>query len=78
MIQVVVGTNTNKATVNTAVTNTPATLLEQQNVKMTGANAFLNGAPLSPLDYSKSFAELGVADETKAMLIVAVKADSAA
>jgi len=77
MIQIKVGTNTKKTVVNTSVTMTPAALLEQEGVNMSGATAFLNGAPLSPLDYSKTFAELGVADESSAMLIAAVKADSA-
>lgn len=78
MVQVTIGTNMKKERVNTTVDVTPAELLTQYNVSTTGASVFLNGAALSPADYGKSLGALGVADETSAMLIAAVKAESAA
>lgn len=77
MIQITVGTNTRKTTVNTTIANTPANLLEENGVRVSGSTVFLNGAPLSPYDFSKTFEQLGVEDESRAMLIAAVKADSA-
>ena len=77
MIQIKIGTNTSKKTVNATIDVTPAELLTQQNVSTSGATVFLNGAPLSPADFGRSLGALGVQDETSAMLIAAVKADSA-
>ena len=78
MVQVTIGTNMKKERVNTTVDVTPAELLTQYNVSTTGASVSLNGAALSPADYGKSLGALGVQDETSAMLIAAVKAESAA
>ena len=78
MVQVTIGTNMKKERVNTTVDVTPAELLTQNNVSTTGASVSLNGAALSPADYGKSLGALGVQDETSAMLIAAVKAESAA
>lgn len=77
MIQIKVGTNTKKETVNAEVTSTPLQLLQAHDVNIAGASVSLNGTPLTTAQYDKTFAELGVADETAAMLIATVKADSA-
>lgn len=78
MVQITIGSNVKKQRVNTTVNATPAQLLTENNVSMTGASVFLNGVVLSPADFGKSLGELGVQDETSAMLIAAVKAESAA
>ena len=78
MINLTIGTNTERKTVLVQPTDVLANVLEENNVITTSAAIHLNGSLIPGCDLDQSFEELGVEDDTQAMLIAVVKADSAA
>lgn len=77
MIKVIVKNNTTRTEIVTEVTKTPANVLEEANVGVSGAMINLNGAHLSVTDLNASFESLGVADGATVNLNSIVKADGA-
>lgn len=78
MINLTIGTNTERKTVIVQPTETLADVLAANDVITTSAAIHLNGSLIPGCDMNCTFDELGVADDTSAMLIAVVKADSAA
>lgn len=77
MISLTIGTNTERKTVIVEPTNILADVLADNNVITASAAIHLNGSLIPGCDLHCTFEELGVEDETSAMLIAVVKADSA-
>lgn len=77
MINLTIGTNTERKTVIVEATDVLAEVLSNNNVMTSSAAIHLNGALIPGCDLSNTFEELGVEDDTSAMLIAVVKADSA-
>lgn len=77
MINLTLATTASKKNVLVRAAETPAEVLENNNVATSGATISLNMRVLSASDFGKTFADLGVADESEAMLSAVVKADSA-
>ena len=77
MVRLTIGTNTEKKTVTVEHTSTLRSAIEAAQVKVGNAALTLNGTQIPGVDIDRTFAELGVADETSAMLIAVIKADSA-
>ena len=78
MINLTIGTNTERKTVLVQPTEVLADVLEENNVITTSAAIHLNGSLIPGCDLGETFENLGVEDGTAAMLIAVVKADSAA
>jgi hypothetical protein len=78
MINLTIGTNTERRTVIVEPTETLASVLSANNVITSNAAIHLNGSLIPGCDMQCTFDELGVEDDTEAMLIAVVKADSAA
>lgn len=76
MIQVTIGTNTNRKKVNIPPETTIREVLEENEVNYSTANVHLDGASLQPGDMDKSFSDFGITDTCH--LIAVVKADNAA
>ena len=77
MINLTIGTNTERKTVVVEPTDVLGEVLEQNNVSTTSAAIHLNGSLIPGCDLGETFEDLGVEDDTQAMLIAVVKADSA-
>lgn len=77
MINLTIGTNTERKTVVVEPTDVLGEVLEQNNVNTTSAAIHLNGSLIPGCDLGETFEDLGVEDDTQAMLIAVVKADSA-
>jgi hypothetical protein len=75
MIQVTLGTNTNRKKVNVDPNTTLRTVLEDNEVNYSTATVHMDGASLQPGDLDKSFADFGITEST--YLIAVVKADNA-
>ena len=77
MINLTIGTNTERKTVIVSPEDVVGEVLAENNVNTTSAAIHLNGALIPGCDLDQSFEDLGVEDDTQAMLIAVVKADSA-
>ena len=77
MISLTIGTNTERKTVIVNPTDVLGDVLEENNVSTTSAAIHLNGSLIPGADLQETFEDLGVEDESNAMLIAVVKADSA-
>lgn len=75
MIQVTVGTNTQRNKITVDPDTTLRQVLEEQEVNYAVANVHLDGSALKPGDLDKSFADLGITDSC--YLIAVIKADNA-
>jgi hypothetical protein len=75
MLQVTIGTNTQRTRVLVSPDTTVRTVLEDNNVDYSVANVHLDGASLNPGDMDRSFADLGIIESC--YLIAVVKADNA-
>ena len=78
MINLTIGTNTERKTVVVEPTDTLQDVLRENNVNTGSAAIHLNGSLIPGCDLDQTFEDLGVEDDTQAMLIAVVKADSAA
>ena len=78
MINVTIGTNTERKSVIVEPSEVIADVLRENNVSTANAAIHLNGSLIPGCDLNCSFEELSVADGTDVMLIAVVKADSAA
>lgn len=77
MINLSIGTNTERKSVIVEPTQTLAEVLADNDVNVNGCALHLNGTLIAGADTEETFKALGVADGSKAMLIAVVKADSA-
>lgn len=77
MIQLTIGTNTERKNVIVEPGDTLADVLEANEVDYSHAALHLNGSLIAGCDTDQTFEELGVQDGKSAMLIAVVKADSA-
>ena len=77
MISLTIGTNTERKTVIVEPTEVLAEVLADNDVITSSAAIHLNGSLIPGCDLPCTFEELGVEDDTSAMLIAVVKADSA-
>ena len=77
MINLTIGTNTERKNVIVEPNAVLADVLQENNVSTTSAAIHLNGSLIPGCDLDQTFEELGVEDDTQAMLIAVVKADSA-
>lgn len=77
MINLTIGTNTERKTVIVAPDDCVRDVLEANDVSTASAAIHLNGSLIPGCDLDDTFEELGVEDDTSAMLIAVVKADSA-
>ena len=78
MINLTIGTNTERKTILVQPTDVLAEVLMDNNVITTSAAIHLNGSLIPGCDLGETFENLGVEDDSSAMLIAVVKADSAA
>lgn len=78
MISLTIGTNTERKTVIVEPTEVLADVLANNDVITSSAAIHLNGSLIPGCDLNSTFEDLGVEDDTSAMLIAVVKADSAA
>lgn len=78
MISLTIGTNTERKTVIVEPTEVLADVLADNDVITSSAAIHLNGSLIPGCDLNSTFEDLGVEDDTSAMLIAVVKADSAA
>lgn len=76
MINLQLKSNTVRKTVLVDVTSTPREALTASNIS-TNTALHLNGTMIVGQDLDESFEALGVPDESEAMLISVIKADSA-
>lgn len=77
MVQLTIGTNTTRKQVIVEHTAKLSDILAQENINQSGTALNLNGGLIPPSNVDKTLAELGVADNSSAMLITVVKAESA-
>lgn len=75
MIQVTIGTNTQRTKVTVDPTSTLRSVLDTNEVNYAVANVHMDGASLKPGDMDKTFAELGVTESC--YLIAVIKQDNA-
>jgi len=75
MINVTIGTNTNRIRKIVDPSMTIRNILEENDVNYATTTIHLDGSPLQPGDMDKSFSDLGITE--KAYLIAVVKADNA-
>lgn len=77
MIRLTIGTNTQRKTVVVEPTETLSDILDSNDVSTVGAALHLNGSLIAGAAVEDTLEELGVPDNSNAMLIAVVKADSA-
>lgn len=77
MINLTIGTNTERTSVIVEPDAVVGQVLADNNVNTASAAIHLNGTLIPGCDLDQTFEELGVEDDTAAMLIAVVKADSA-
>ena len=75
MIQVTVGTNTNRRRVNVDPNLTVKEVLEQNNVNYSATTIHLDGAPLNATEINSTFTDLGI--DSDCYLLSIVKAENA-
>lgn len=78
MINLTIGTNTERKTVIVEADKPLNEILVENDVNVVGSALHLNGSLIAGVDVQNSLTELGIADGGQAMLIAVVKADSAA
>ena len=79
MVNLRVSTTENRTTITVDADAKVIDILNDNNISRQGAAVSLNGSPLAESDIqSATLTELGVLDNSTAMLSVIVKADSAA
>ena len=76
MINLKIGTNTERKDVIVSPDSTIEDILNENNISVVGCALHLNGTLIPQVDTDHTFAELGIPDGSKAMLIAVVKADS--
>lgn len=77
MIRVTVGSNLDRKVVNADINDTLRETFEKAGVSYASGTNTLDGAPLGVGSIDKTFAELGVRDDTNCFLLSVVKADNA-
>lgn len=77
MINLKIGTNTQRKDVIVEASETIQDILDANEISTIGCALHLNGTLIAQADTDQTLEELGVKDGTKAMLIAVVKADSA-
>jgi hypothetical protein len=77
MVQLKIRTTTNSSQVITDVDSTPMKVFSENSIPVDGKSVQLNGMTLSVTDMNSTFAQLGVADGSTAILGCVQKADSA-
>lgn len=77
MIQLKIRTTTNSSQVITELNSTPMKVFSENNIPVDGKSVQLNGMTLSVTDMNSTFEQLGVADNSTAILGCVQKADSA-
>ena len=77
MINLTIGTNTERKSVIVEPNQTLKDVLAQNDINVNGCALHLNGSLIAGVDVDETLTDLGVVDGTKAMLIAVVKADSA-
>lgn len=77
MIQLKIRTTTNSSQVITEVNSTPMKVFSENSIPVDGKSVQLNGMTLSVTDMNSTFEQLGVADNSTAILGCVQKADSA-
>ena len=77
MIKLTIGTNTERKTVIVNPKDNAKNVLTQQGINIDRTAMHLNGSPIPAVDLNNTFEGLGIADESEAMIIAVVKADSA-
>ena len=77
MVRLTIGTNTQRKVVVVEHDASLGQILEDNDVSIAGAALHLNGTLIPGVDVDSTLAELGIADNSNAMLIAVVKADSA-
>jgi hypothetical protein len=75
MIQVTIGTNTNRKKVTVDPNSTIRKVLDDNNINYSVATLHMDGATLQPGDIDKTFADFGITESC--YLIAVVKADNA-
>lgn len=74
MIEVTIGTNTNREKTVVDPNRTLRSVLEEHEVNYAVSSVCLDGATLKPGDMDKTFTEMGVKD--RCFLIAVIKADN--
>lgn len=77
MVNLTIGTNTDRKTVIVESNKTLKDILSNEEINVTGCALHLNGSLIPGADLDQTLTELGIADGGKAMLIAVMKADSA-
>lgn len=77
MVQLKIRTTTNSSQVITEITNTPMNVFRENDIPVEGKSVQLNGMTLSVTDMNSTLEQLGVADNSTAILGCVQKADSA-
>ena len=75
MIQVKVGTNTQRTTVVVSEDTTPKKVFQDQNIDYSRATVHLDGSTITTAQMNTSFKDLGCGEE--AMLIAVIKSENA-
>ena len=75
MIQVTVGTNTNRRRVNVDPNLTIKEVLEQNNVNYSATTIHLDGAPLNAAEINSTFTDLGI--DSDCYLLSIIKCENA-
>lgn len=77
MIKVTAGTNVRKVDTICSRDATPRAVLEEANIDYARGITNIDGATLMPGDIDKTFAELGIPDDTHCYLYSVVKTENA-
>jgi len=75
MINVKVNTNTGRETYTKEITDTPASLIQEAEISIAGAQLNLDGVILYATDLQSTFEALGVKDGTTVNFNSVIKAD---
>lgn len=75
MLQITVGTNTNRRKVSVDPNSKVIDVLNEQNINYSVATVHLDGAPLTATELHSTFADLGIDDN--AYLIAVTKCENA-
>lgn len=77
MIKVTVGNNTSRENVIVPITATPRQVLEENGIDYSRGQMTIDGCPMRPGDFDKTFGDLGIKEDGKCFLLSVVKADNA-
>ena len=75
MLQITIGTNTNRRKVSVDPDAIVKNVLDEHGINYTSATVHLDGAPLNATELNSSFNDLGI--DTSCYLIAVVKAENA-